>query len=57
MPLPWQQKVRSLVATQLERPVVCKCGEEFTTLEQVKVHYLVMSVMPLAHVKKEAKNA
>jgi len=45
------------VATLLERPVVCKCGEILTTLEAAKVHYLVMSVMPLAHIKKEATHA
>ena len=45
------------MATQLEHAVTCKCGLVLTTLEAVKVHYLVMSVMPLAHVKKEAKNA
>jgi hypothetical protein len=36
---------------KLDPPVTCKCGQELTTLEAVKVHYLVMSVMPWLHVK------
>jgi hypothetical protein len=42
------------VATVLDRPVTCKCGDVFTTLEAAKVHYLLVVTFPtiVPHVKK-----
>lgn len=36
----------SEMATVLERPVTCKCGQIFTTLEEAKVHYLLVTTFP-----------
>ena len=43
------------VATVLERPVTCKCGEVFTTLEAAKVHYFLVVSFPtiVPHEKKK----
>ena len=41
--------------TVLDRPVTCKCGEVFTTLEAAKVHYFLVVTFPtiVPHVKKK----